>query len=354
MTYLLAVISGIGTTHKVLIGPAIQVWVFPTNEAVSGVTGPAFTLVHRVIEVADVDAFGIFVTVVGLVLAWVLRLAHLKKKKSSWNCIMTFANDHIQHQRCWMWSAWEKRKMTLYALVILFFIWFPFCCQLLMTRPSQEFLFSHYSLHLSSFKLKATASWSEVFRERLWTKLKCGALVGLVDFMRGHQMHHTSHSTHCCPFIAAQGIHSCHSLPEDELKSSLELLHELIEQKVTAWTGLWLKLNANDETNPFSPNQLVIFGATYQWQAAAERQWADQSGMLSFSVPKGQLWEFSGKTKWSTSVFQSSNNTIYQEITCDTVENRRGLWVESGNTEIFSTSSWKVRIKTKFHIILLE
>lgn len=85
--YLLAVVSGVGTAHKVLIGPAIQVGVFSTNEAISSITGPTLTLVHRVTEVADVDAFGIFVTVVRLVLAWVLWLTHLKKKQGRWNFI---------------------------------------------------------------------------------------------------------------------------------------------------------------------------------------------------------------------------------------------------------------------------
>lgn len=92
MKYLLAVVSGIGTTHKVLIGPAIQVWVFSTNETISCITRPTLTLVHRVTEVADVDAFGIFVTVVGLVLAWVLWLAHLEKKQRDYKIC-----HHIQH-----------------------------------------------------------------------------------------------------------------------------------------------------------------------------------------------------------------------------------------------------------------
>lgn len=75
--YLLAMVSGISTTHKVLIGPAIQIRVFTTNEAISSVTRPTLTLVHWITEVADVDAFGIFVTVVRPVLTWVLRLTYL-------------------------------------------------------------------------------------------------------------------------------------------------------------------------------------------------------------------------------------------------------------------------------------
>lgn len=68
------------------------------------------------------------------------------------------------------------------------------------------------------------------------------------------------------PFIAAQGIHSCQSLAEDDYNSSL---------KATPWaqgaesgskemplikTVKWSLLNANDETIPFSLNQLVKLG----------------------------------------------------------------------------------------------
>lgn len=79
-TYLLAVKGGVGTTHKVLIGPAIQVRVFSTDKTISSIANPALTLVHRVTEVAEVDAFSVFMTVMGLVLAWVLWLAHLEEE----------------------------------------------------------------------------------------------------------------------------------------------------------------------------------------------------------------------------------------------------------------------------------
>lgn len=79
--YLLAVISGICVAHQVVIGPAVQVRVLSANEAVSGVARPTLALVHGIVEVADVDAFGIFVAAVGLVLAGILGLTHLKGKR---------------------------------------------------------------------------------------------------------------------------------------------------------------------------------------------------------------------------------------------------------------------------------
>lgn len=75
--YLLAVISGVSAAHKVLIGPAVQVRVLSTDEAVPSVTSATLALVHRVAEVADVDAFRVFVAVVGFFLARVLGFAHL-------------------------------------------------------------------------------------------------------------------------------------------------------------------------------------------------------------------------------------------------------------------------------------
>lgn len=79
--YLLAVISGVSATHKVLIGPAVQVRVLSTDEAIPSVTSATLTLVHRVTEVADVDAFCMFVAVVGFVLARVLGFTHLNGQR---------------------------------------------------------------------------------------------------------------------------------------------------------------------------------------------------------------------------------------------------------------------------------
>lgn len=76
--YLLAVIRGVSATNEVLIRPAVQIWVLSTDEAIPSVAGATLTLVHRVAEVADVDAFRMFVAVVGFVLARVLGFTHLR------------------------------------------------------------------------------------------------------------------------------------------------------------------------------------------------------------------------------------------------------------------------------------
>lgn len=76
-------ISSVGATHKVLIGPAVQIGVLPTQETISGITSATLTLVHWVTEVTDVDALSIFVTVVGLVLAWVFWFTDLNEKHTS-------------------------------------------------------------------------------------------------------------------------------------------------------------------------------------------------------------------------------------------------------------------------------
>lgn len=81
-TNLLAVISGISATHKVLIGPPVQVRVLSTQESISSITSPTLTLVHWVTEVTDVDTLGIFVTVVGLFLAWIFRFTDLNRKQT--------------------------------------------------------------------------------------------------------------------------------------------------------------------------------------------------------------------------------------------------------------------------------
>ena len=92
-THLLAVIGGIGVTHQVVIGPAVQVGVLPADEAVPCVADLTVTLVHGVAEVAEVHTVCVPVAVMGLILAGVLRLTHLgsgedreerKKKRQSY------------------------------------------------------------------------------------------------------------------------------------------------------------------------------------------------------------------------------------------------------------------------------
>lgn len=74
-------VGGIGSTHKILIGPAIQVRVLPADIAITSVTSATFTLVHWITEMAEVNTVSRSMTVVGLVLAGILWLAHLRDKK---------------------------------------------------------------------------------------------------------------------------------------------------------------------------------------------------------------------------------------------------------------------------------
>lgn len=76
--YLFAVVSCIGHAHQVLVGPAVQVCVLPTDDAVAGVAGLALAAVHGVTVVAQVVALGILVAVVCAVHAGVAGLAHLR------------------------------------------------------------------------------------------------------------------------------------------------------------------------------------------------------------------------------------------------------------------------------------
>lgn len=137
LKYLLAVISGVGTTHEVVIGPSVQVRVFSTDETISSVAGPALTLVHGVTEVVDVDAFGIFVAVVGFVFAGVLWLAHLQQKKIGF--VRSFSRSaHCLDQATAPWPGLPMKAMICWhashVLLLIDFssntgphTWFPFC-----------------------------------------------------------------------------------------------------------------------------------------------------------------------------------------------------------------------------------
>lgn len=76
-TYLLAVVGGISSTHQVLVGPAIQIRIFSTDKAISSIANFTLTFVHRVTEVAKVNALSKPMTTMGLVLARVLRFTNL-------------------------------------------------------------------------------------------------------------------------------------------------------------------------------------------------------------------------------------------------------------------------------------
>lgn len=71
-------VSCIGHAHQVLVGPAVQVCVLPTDDAVAGVARLALAAVHGVTVVAQVVALGILVAVVCAVRAGVAGLAHLR------------------------------------------------------------------------------------------------------------------------------------------------------------------------------------------------------------------------------------------------------------------------------------
>lgn len=81
MQYLLAVVGGIGSTHKILVWPSIQIKVLSTYDTISGITNTTLALVHRVAEVSKEDAFCILVATVAVVLAGVVGLTHLFMKK---------------------------------------------------------------------------------------------------------------------------------------------------------------------------------------------------------------------------------------------------------------------------------
>lgn len=91
-------ISGVSATYEVLIGPAVQIRVLSTDEAISGVTSATLTLVHRVAKVADVDALRMFVAVVGFVLARVLGFTHLNgQQKRFYFSILGIQSDLAQN-----------------------------------------------------------------------------------------------------------------------------------------------------------------------------------------------------------------------------------------------------------------
>lgn len=76
--YLFAVVGCVGHTHQVLVGPAVQVCVLPTDDAVPGVAGLALAAVRGVAVRAQVVAVGVLVAVVCPVRARVAGFAHLR------------------------------------------------------------------------------------------------------------------------------------------------------------------------------------------------------------------------------------------------------------------------------------
>lgn len=81
--YLFAVVGLVGSTHQVLIRPAIKVRVLAADESVPSVTDLTLALKHGLTEVAEVNALSRPVAVVGFFLAGVFLLTHLKNKQTN-------------------------------------------------------------------------------------------------------------------------------------------------------------------------------------------------------------------------------------------------------------------------------
>lgn len=73
----------VGSTHQVLIGPAIKVRVLAADKAVPSIADLTLTFKHGVSEVAKVDTLSGPVAVVSLVFAGVFLLTLLKNKLTS-------------------------------------------------------------------------------------------------------------------------------------------------------------------------------------------------------------------------------------------------------------------------------
>lgn len=76
-------VGGICSTHKILVGPSIQIKVLSTDDAISSITDTAFTLVHWVTKVTKEDAFRILVATVAVVFAGVVGFTHLFIRKKT-------------------------------------------------------------------------------------------------------------------------------------------------------------------------------------------------------------------------------------------------------------------------------
>lgn len=78
--YLLAVVGGVFHTHKLLVGPAVQVGVLSADVSVPSIAGLALTAEHGLCVVPQVDTAGVRIAVVGSVIAGVTRLTDLQTR----------------------------------------------------------------------------------------------------------------------------------------------------------------------------------------------------------------------------------------------------------------------------------
>lgn len=128
------------------------------------------------------------------------------------------------------------------------------------------------------------------------------------------------------PFNAAQGIHSCHSLPEDEHNSNLDATpwaHRAesdSKNKPLIKMVKWSPLMPTMTQFPF-PKSISKIGASYQRQAAAEAtEW--QNGPLGMlcrcqSEWHGKSFSSLGLCEFSAEVCSNQViNMTYIEITC--------------------------------------
>ena len=77
--YLLAMVGGVLHTHKVSVGPSIQVSVLSTNMTIPSITWLALTAEHGLRVDTQIHTLCVFVTVVATIQARVAGFANLKK-----------------------------------------------------------------------------------------------------------------------------------------------------------------------------------------------------------------------------------------------------------------------------------
>lgn len=217
-TYLLAVISSISATHKVLIGPAIQVGVLSTQETISSITSPTLALVHWVTEVTDVDTLSIFVTVVGLVLAWIFWFTDLMRNIQA---DIEFVADV---------------PFNAFVITLCFVV------------DCTSKLSYHFSLTCALFFWKDMTNWGPkpsqvnvIFKEIL-DKVQTGAFLCKVYFMKSHLMDRTSYYG---PLLCLHRCTKYSQLPlitRKRTKHSFRCHFMSSWSRVTARTALWSKL----------------------------------------------------------------------------------------------------------------
>lgn len=171
-------------------------------------------------------------------------------------------------------------------------------------------------------KLSATASWSEGFWERVWTKPKREALLGTVDFFEiPLNASYIPPQPTFAPLLQHKVLTAATHYQRMNLTPVWMPLHELIVQKVTARIGLWSKQwngapYCQRWDNSLFPKSRRETGASYRRQAAVEAtEWQnDPHGCYVMLVRVArQVFQFSRDsvnsviTREQESVFHWSN-----------------------------------------------